>query len=144
MKHMFRVCIVACCLFSAFAQQSNDLSRPSGLQKRDVGVTPRISREELAKRVPRGYALIIGISKYAKLTGQNLQFAESDAESVHDVLINQESGNFEPENVRKLIGRQATRANIEDALERWLPSVATKDDRVIIYFAGHGFLDENG
>jgi len=141
MRHF---CILACCFFSAAAQQSNDLARPSDLRTRGVTTSPKISREEAAKRVTRGYALIIGISRYAYLSGQNLQFAESDAEAVHDVLINQESGNFEPENVRKLIGPRATRANIEDALERWLPSVASSEDRVVIYFAGHGFLAGNG
>src|SRR4051794_37336562 len=105
--------VVAFFLFSAAAQQT-DLARPPDLRDRGIGTTPKISREEASKRVTRGYALIIGISKYPNLASQSLQFAESDAEAVHNVLINQESGNFEPENVRKLIGKQATRANIED------------------------------
>ena len=38
----------------------------------------------------------------------------------------------EPENVKKLIGKDATLANIRAALEDWLPSVAQEQDRVIV------------
>lgn len=96
--------------------------------------------------VPRGYALIVGVKTYPKLDAENnkLQFPESDAESMYDVLIKQEGGNFPPQNVHKLVGAQATRANIEKELEQWLPSVAKENDRVIVYFAGHAFLDDKG
>jgi len=129
-------------VFTAIAgPPDSDLANKSRLRGRGIGISQsKIARDDATRKVPRGYALIIGVSKYANLPGQDLHFAESDAEAIHDVLINQESGNFEPENVRKLIGRNATLANITDALERWLPSVAAEQDRVVIYFAGHGFI----
>ena len=49
-----------------------------------------------------------------------------------------EGGQFPPENVHKLINENATLANLKYELETWLPSVAKDDDRVLIYFAGHG------
>src|SRR5579864_2127939 len=91
--------------------------------------------------IPRGYALIIGIAKYKNLPAKaQLDFAERDAESVYSVLINPEGGNFRAENVHRLIGAKATLANLKQELEVWLPSVAKESDRVVIYFAGHGFI----
>jgi tetratricopeptide (TPR) repeat protein len=94
--------------------------------------------------VPDGYALIIGISTYKNLDGsQNLEFPESDAEATYRALISPEGGAFPPENVHKLLGSQATIANIRHELEDWLPSVAKPEDRVVVYFAGHGLV-KNG
>src|SRR5580658_815973 len=92
--------------------------------------------------IPRGYALVIGIAKYKNLPAKaQLDYAERDAESVYSVLINPEGGNFRAENVHKLIGAKATLANLKQELEVWLPSVAKESDRVVIYFAGHGFIN---
>lgn len=92
--------------------------------------------------IPRGYALVIGIAKYKNLPAKaQLDFAERDAESVYSVLINPEGGNFRAENVHRLIGPKATLANLKQELEVWLPSVARESDRVVIYFAGHGFIN---
>src|ERR1019366_2119288 len=91
--------------------------------------------------IPRGYALVVGIAKYKNLPAKaQLDFAERDAESVYSVLINPEGGNFRAENVHRLIGAKATLANLKQELEVWLPSVAKESDRVVIYFAGHGFI----
>ena len=94
--------------------------------------------------VPRGYAVVIGIGEYRNLdeAGQ-LLFAQSDAEAMYRVLISHEGGAFPPENVRLLTGAQATLANVRQALEEWLPAVAAPADRVVVYFAGHGFV-QNG
>ncbi len=91
--------------------------------------------------IPRGYALIVGIAKYKNLPPKaQLDYAERDAESIYSVLINPEGGNFRAENVHRLIGPKATLANLKQELEVWLPSVAKETDRVVIYFAGHGFI----
>ena len=97
----------------------------------------------LAQTVPRGYALVIGVGDYLNLDeSQQLPFAESDAREMFRVLISQEGGAFPPENVRVLTGEQASLAHIRQALEEWLPSVAAPDDRVVVYFVGHGFVKD--
>ena len=97
------------------------------------------ARDKVA--IPRSYALVIGIAKYRNLAAeQQLQFSERDAESIYSTLISPEGGNFPAQNVEKLIGANATLANIRSKLEQWLPSVAKEEDRVLIYFAGHGFV----
>jgi tetratricopeptide (TPR) repeat protein len=92
-------------------------------------------------QIPRSYALVIGISHYKNLpqTAQ-LEYPNVDAESVYTVLISTEGGQFPAENVHKLIDDKATDANIKYELETWLPSVTHSDDRVLVYFAGHGFV----
>ena len=93
--------------------------------------------------MPRGYALVVGVAQYKNLdASKQLQFPESDAESMYRVLINHEGGAFPAENVHLLKGSQATLANIRRELEEWLPSVAQPADRVVVYFAGHGFVKD--
>lgn len=94
-----------------------------------------------AVTVPRSYALVIGVSQYPKLDSKlQLKFTERDADAVYSILISREGGNFKAENVRKLTGTKATLANIKNELENWLPSVTNENDRVLIYYAGHGFV----
>jgi tetratricopeptide (TPR) repeat protein len=96
-----------------------------------------------AAAIPRGYALIVGISNYKNLPPKSqLDFPERDADAVYSVLISNEGGNFHAENVHRLTGAKATLANLKQELEVWLPSVAKPDDRVVIYFAGHGFVKD--
>ncbi|MFN0171792.1 MAG: caspase family protein [Bryobacteraceae bacterium] len=93
----------------------------------------------LETRIPRSYALVIGIARYQNLpAGAQLQYSERDAEDMYLTLLSREAGNFQ--HVRRLIGPQATLANIRRELEEWLPSVTADDDRVLVYFAGHGFV----
>jgi tetratricopeptide (TPR) repeat protein len=92
-------------------------------------------------QIPRSYALVVGISHYKNLPKEaQLQYPNVDAESIYTVLISPEGGQFPAENVHKLIDEQATVANIRKELEGWLPSVTRPDDRVLVYFAGHGFV----
>ena len=91
--------------------------------------------------VPRGYAIVIGVSKYRNLPAQsNLLYAEKDAENVYAALLSQQGGNVEFPNVKKLIGPDATLDHVRDALENWLPARAQPSDRVIVYFVGHGVV----
>ena len=91
--------------------------------------------------IPRSYALVIGISAYKNLPASaQLAFPNRDAEDIYAALISPEGGQFPAENVHKLINERATIENIRHELEVWLPSVTKDDDRVLIYFAGHGFV----
>ena len=114
-------------------------------QQRDLSVktvpAPAPAPVQHPMAVPRSYALVIGIAKYQNLApGQNLQFSERDADSMFSILISPEGGSFPAENVHRLTGSRATLANIRHELEEWLPSVTRDDDRVLVYFAGHGFV----
>jgi tetratricopeptide (TPR) repeat protein len=96
-----------------------------------------------AVKVPRSYAVVVGIAQYQNLEPKHqLQYSARDAEAIYSILISPQGGNFRAENVHKLIGKQANLENMRRELEVWLPSVAREDDRVLIYFAGHGFVYE--
>lgn len=120
-------------------------------QKKDEGKAARDLKYEVLDEVdtpvagkvsvPRSYAVVVGVSEYPKLDKSlQLKFTERDAEAMYSTLISREGGNFRAENVRKLTGTKATLANIREAIDVWLPSVAKDEDRVIVYFAGHGFV----
>lgn len=118
--------------------------KPPQNQQRDLKVerldTPP---ETIVKtvRIPVSYAVIVGISKYPKLAAKDqLAFAERDAQAIFTSLISPEGGNFRVENVHVLTNEKATLAALRREIDTWLPSVAKTDDRVLIYFAGHGFM----
>ena len=114
--------IVAATLYTVLPLHSAQQQPP--LRSRDLTVEAR-TPAAASTTVPRGFGLVIGVGAYPNLpANMRLQYAEADAEAVYDVLISREGGNFAPEDVRKLVGKEATLANIRSAFETWLPSVA--------------------
>lgn len=81
-------------------------------------------------------AVVIGINDYAHMP--RLKGAERDAQAVGDALIKH---GF---NVRMLLGAQATRERIAALLGDELPRTTDRDDRIFVYFAGHGVSDGTG
>jgi len=91
--------------------------------------------------VPQSYALVVGIAHYENLPATaQLQYPGRDAQSIYTTLISQQGGEFPASHVHMLTDSQATLANVLHELDTWLPSVTAPDDRVLIYFAGHGFI----
>ncbi|MBM3213969.1 DUF4384 domain-containing protein [Candidatus Poribacteria bacterium] len=90
------------------------------------------------------YALPIGIDDYQFPGLRDLHYAESDALLMRDALVSH--AGFPPENVRILVGQQATRRAIASEMKGWLRSSASPADTVLFYFAGHGvqLIDDNG
>jgi tetratricopeptide (TPR) repeat protein len=138
-----RLCVeLTLSLAIAFAQQ------PPTEQKRDLKIekltnVPAPSVKPVT--IPVSYAVIVGISRYRNLADkEQLQFAERDAQSIFTALISPEGGNFRVENVHMLTNDKATLAAVRREIGTWLPSVAKENDRVLIYFAGHGFLSQQG
>lgn len=91
--------------------------------------------------VSQSYALVIGIAHYQNLPeSAQLQYPDRDAEAVYSTLISEQGGQFPANHVHMLTGPQATRANVLHELQDWLPGVTAPQDRVVVYFAGHGFI----
>ena len=82
------------------------------------------------------YAVVIGIDDYANWP--KLRYAVNDAHSIRDVLV--EKYGFKPQNVTTLANKEATRENILAALGGTLadPRKVKREDRVFVFFAGHG------
>ncbi|HEX3747757.1 MAG TPA: tetratricopeptide repeat protein [Bryobacteraceae bacterium] len=116
---------------------------PPGSQQRDLKLEKIEPPKPPSNAPAQSYAVIVGVAAYPNLAANlQLRFSERDAQSIHTALISPEGGNFKAENVKVLTGAKATLAGIRDAVGKWLPSVAKGDDRVVIYFAGHGFIYE--
>jgi hypothetical protein len=86
------------------------------------------------------YALVIGISQY-KYVNQgglvNLSYADDDARAIAKSL--KELG-WSDSRIRILINEEATKRNIEIALESWL-SKAREGKLIVIFWSGHGYPD---
>jgi tetratricopeptide (TPR) repeat protein len=127
---------LACLLFPALLLAQQTKQRDLKIEKVEdtVPAAPGFS-------IPRSYAVIAGISRYKNLPANlQLQYAERDAQSIYTILISPEGGNFKAENVHMLLGEKATLAGLRAEIDNWLPGIAKGNDRVLVYFAGHGFL----
>src|SRR5689334_22273909 len=81
------------------------------------------------------YALVIGIDSYQNIGP--LLHAANDARALADVLV--KKFGFPVENVRVLLNSDATRENILREFLLWADtSRIGPDDRIIVFFAGHG------
>lgn len=85
----------------------------------------------------KNYLFTIGIDKYKHLS--SLNNAVRDTQAIKDLLISQYQ--FEAEYTTTLINEEASRENILDALYN-LESTLTEDDNFLLYYAGHGVLNE--
>src|SRR5262245_23697123 len=90
---------------------------------------------------PKTWAVVIGISRYPGLPGgQQLQFAERDAQSFASAL---QSSGINPANIKLLLGQQANLASIKEAVGSWLARSAGPQDTAIIFFSGHGYVEHS-
>jgi len=80
------------------------------------------------------WAVIIGVNRYRK-AGLRLQYAVNDARSVRDAVIR---FGFPEENVFLLLDEAATKRRIQEVLGDELRLRTEGDDRVFVFFAGHG------
>ena len=79
------------------------------------------------------WALIIGIDHYHNVP--TLNYAVADAEEVSDLLIDQFG--FKEDNVKLILNEEATKDNILKGFRDVLTN-AQENDRVLVFYAGHG------
>ncbi len=86
----------------------------------------------------KSYAVIVGISEYEEI--RTLEYAHKDAIEFEKFLTSNNGGNIPKENITLLLNKEATYTAIYTALRELLRRVE-KNDRVYIYFSGHGDLE---
>ena len=84
------------------------------------------------------WALLIGVNEYKEFTP--LKYAVEDAKSIKTTLITQYG--FLEKNIIFLTDNDATKINIQNAFYD-LVEKTSKDDAVIVFFAGHGITRQN-
>jgi hypothetical protein len=86
--------------------------------------------------------LFIGIGKYLHPEiGSTHEELRHSAEVFHEKMTRR--GGLDPSRTKLVVDQQATRANMEELISRWLPSVTQPGDTVFIYFSGHAGTSPN-
>jgi peptidoglycan/xylan/chitin deacetylase (PgdA/CDA1 family)/uncharacterized caspase-like protein len=82
------------------------------------------------------WAVIIGIDDYQNWP--KLRYAVNDANGIKEILVRRYR--FKPENILTLLNGEATRERILSVLGDTManPEKVKRDDRVVVFFAGHG------
>jgi len=83
------------------------------------------------------YALIIGIDKYENV--RSLDYAVKDAEDIQSMLI--DKFHFQQDNIVLLKNEEATKTSILQEFSN-ITKKAGANDRVLIFFAGHGETED--
>ncbi|MCO6476684.1 MAG: tetratricopeptide repeat protein [Phaeodactylibacter sp.] len=85
-------------------------------------------------------AVIVGISEYEDQRIPRLFFAHRDAQAMADFLLSDAGGSVSPDNIKLLANEKATRGEITTAFY-WLVGESKPGDRAVIYFSGHGDME---
>lgn len=104
---------------------------------RTAAVSP--APPSLAARPRNLWAVVVGVGRYDDSTIPRLRYTVPDAEAIYQTLVN--VAGLKREHVMLLTDkteRKPTLRNIRWALGTFLSRSASKDDTVLIFFAGHG------
>lgn len=117
---------------------STILLSQQGIQRGDTakglrGIGLKLSEYKGNPFFKKSWALIIGIDDYIK--ANKLRYAVSDAEAISNLIVKKYG--FGSKYVIKLYNSEATKENILKAFERLIRETG-EDDRVFVFFAGHG------
>jgi hypothetical protein len=106
-------------------------------QSREVGVQPP-SQPAGVGYYSDSWAVIVGINDYRHPRVPKLRYAVNDARAIEGALLGQ---GFRRERVFTLIDGQATKTAIERLLGDQLRAQVGPNDRLLVFFAGHGKTD---
>ncbi|MCP4157005.1 MAG: hypothetical protein GY757_55345, partial [bacterium] len=136
-------------------EQTNAPGHSPGTERADNGEKPQTTVDDSDRGVnlkhstkyknkdfyTNSWALVVGINNYAHENIRNLKYAENDAKAVAACLP---ALGFPEKNIRLLVSEQEkiSREIIFDILETEFNPNMKKDDRLLIFFAGHGISYE--
>ena len=121
------------CTITLYAQNRAGNSEP---------VSVRLIRENVAQGdLPRLFCVAIGVGDYQDEKLPPLKLSVKDARDFAEVIGKKQGFPFSDVQVKLLTDKEATRADIFEALQ-WLQQETTPNDICIFFFAGHGYRDE--
>ena len=110
---------------------------PSEAQTRNI--TPQaVSKTAGSGIYADSWAVIVGINDYQHPRIPKLRYAVNDARAVERTLLAQ---GFRPDRIVTLVDGEATKHRIESVLGDDLRRKVGPNDRVLVFFAGHGKTD---
>ncbi|MEM1027355.1 MAG: caspase family protein [Planctomycetota bacterium] len=147
-----RYVVIGCCSLMAAAGCSTlapiSVNSPaSNSFTSSDNVTPRNATVPVASRTRAsaadGWAIVVGVSRYkhAGTNFGNLSFAASDAQRFYDHLVG-EAG-WPADRVVLLLDEEATLSRVQAEFNQRLLNTDSRD-KVIVFWAGHGFPDNQG
>jgi tetratricopeptide (TPR) repeat protein len=86
-------------------------------------------------------AVVVGISDYQNEGIPDLKYADKDAEAFAKFLQSPAGGALDGNHLRVLLNEDATTAQMVSAFD-WLIETVKEGDQVIIYFSGHGDVEQ--
>lgn len=97
------------------------------------------------KPVNQKWAVVVGISDFKDRRFSSDVPNAKAARDFYNFLVDPKTGKFATDHVKLLTNEAATQHNILNTLgERWLGTVAGKDDLVVVYLASDGFPTTDG
>jgi len=108
-----------------------------------IGVAEAVRDLPDSIKTPNRYALVVGTGQYEDERISALPASLNDARRLYEVLTDAGIGMFPPENVTLLLDEEVTRLKVVSALDS-LGRRAGKEDLVIVFFSGHGAVDDRG
>lgn len=121
------------CTITLYAQNKAGNSEP---------VSIRLIRENVAQGdLPRLFCVAIGVGDYHDEKLPPLKLSTKDAHDFAEAITRKKGLPFADVQVKLLTDKEASRADIFEAME-WLQQETTPNDICIFYYAGHGYRDE--
>ena len=121
------------CTVTLYAQNRVGNSEP---------VSIRLIRENVAQGdLPRLFCVAIGVGDYNDKELPPLKLSTKDARDFAEAVAKKRGLPFADVQVKLLTDKEATRADIFEAME-WLQQETTPNDICFFFFAGHGYRDE--
>lgn len=121
------------CTVTLYAQNRVGNSEP---------VSIRLIRENVAQgELPRLFCVAIGVGDYHDEKLPPLKLSTKDAHDFAEAVSKKRGLPFADVQVKLLTDKEATRADIFEAME-WLQQETTPNDICFFFYAGHGYRDE--
>ena len=98
-------------------------------------------REESVRKSSTLYILAIGLNDYQDPNLGNLRYAENDARDVIEAISKKHRNTFANIDAQLLVGKDVTSSQISEKIN-YLADKASASDMAVIFFAGHGLVDE--